>query len=330
VALASLTVVVLVGHPLFRRVPGPLVALVAAGGAALGLLIASTATSLTSLVVGYGVVFGAFNGLGYAFSLQRAAEANPGRRGLALGLVTAAYALGGASAAVLLDGQIAENGAPGALRALALAIAATGIATSLLVGTDRAMTRGPAAPLTRPDIRLVARLWAAYGLAVFAGLMALGHGAAIVDEAGGPAAAAVALAGLASASGGVWIALIADRTETDRLLRRLPVGSAGVLALAAMAPNGVVMVVALAGIAFAYGAVIAVYPLAVARSFGEDGYPPAYGRVFTAWGTAGLVGPFGAGLLFEATGTYRVPLLVAAAAAIGSTITAWRMSVDQA
>jgi|TARA_B100001105_G_scaffold19230_1_gene13951 OFA family oxalate/formate antiporter-like MFS transporter len=160
--------------------------------------------------------------------------------------------------------------------------------------------------------------------------MALGHGAAIVDEAGGPAAAAVALAGLASASGGVWIALIADRTETDRLLRRLPVGSAGVLALAAMAPNGVVMVVALAGIAFAYGAVIAVYPLAVARSFGEDGYPPAYGRVFTAWGTAGLVGPFGAGLLFEATGTYRVPLLVAAAAAIGSTITVWRMSVDQA
>ena len=330
VALASLTVVVLVGHPLFRRVPGPLVALVAAGGAALGLLIASTATSLTSLVVGYGVVFGAFNGLGYAFSLQRAAEANPGRRGLALGLVTAAYALGGASAAVLLDGQIAENDAPGALRSLALAIAATGIATSLLVGTDRAMTRGPAAPLTRPDIRLVARLWAAYGLAVFAGLMALGHGAAIVDEAGGPAAAAVALAGLASASGGVWIALIADRTEIDRLLRRLPVGSAGVLALAAMAPNGVVMVVALAGIAFAYGAVIAVYPLAVARSFGEDGYPPAYGRVFTAWGAAGLVGPFGAGLLFEATGTYRVPLLVAAAAAIGSTITVWRMSVDQA
>ncbi len=40
VALASLTVVVLVGHPLFRRVPGPLVALVAGGGAALGLLIA--------------------------------------------------------------------------------------------------------------------------------------------------------------------------------------------------------------------------------------------------------------------------------------------------
>ena len=40
----------------------------------------------------------------------------------------------------------------------------------------------------------------------------------------------------------------------------------GTLALAAMAPNGVVMVVALAGIAFAYGAVIAVYPLPVGAS----------------------------------------------------------------
>ena len=112
-----------------------------------------------------------------------------------------------------------------------------------------------------------------------------------------------------------WVGISAMRSQA---------GSALILPFVLM--HSVVLVI----IAFAYGAVIAVYPLAVARSFGEDGYPPAYGRVFTAWGTAGLVGPFGAGLLFEATGTYRVPLLVAAAAAIGSTITVWRMSVDQA
>jgi len=74
VALVTLTVVVLVGHPLFRRVPGPMVALLATGGAAVGLLLAASASSLVGLLIGYGIVFGGCNGLGYAFSLQRAAE----------------------------------------------------------------------------------------------------------------------------------------------------------------------------------------------------------------------------------------------------------------
>ena len=75
---------------------------------------------------------------------------------------------------------------------------------------------------------------------------------------------------------------------------------------------------AVAGTAFTYGAVIAVYPCAVNKLFGENRYPAAYGWMFTAWGTAGLVGPIGAGLLFEAVGSYGLPLLLAAMAAIGS------------
>jgi OFA family oxalate/formate antiporter-like MFS transporter len=203
------------------------------------------------------------------------------------------------------------------------------------------------ARLTGADRRLLLRFWASYGLAVVAGLMALGHAAAIVDAAGGPGGATVAVAGLASASGGVWIALTADRTGTTRLLRYLPLGSALVLGIAAANSNGVIAASAVAAVAFAYGAVIAIYPFAVARTFGGDQYPAAfggdqypaafggdqypaaYGRVFTAWGTAGLVGPFGAGLLFEATGTYRIPLLLAAVAAIGSAVTAPRLGVER-
>ena len=53
-ALVALTLAVLTGHPLFRRLPGPLVALGAAGGAAAGLLVASSAASIAVLIVGYG------------------------------------------------------------------------------------------------------------------------------------------------------------------------------------------------------------------------------------------------------------------------------------
>ena len=329
VALASLTVVVLVSHRLFRLVPGPLVALIASGGAAIGLLLAASANSLAGVVLGYGIVFGAFNGLGYAFSLQRASESNPDRRGFALGLVTAAYALGGASTALVLDKHVAASGATSALRWLALAIAVTGIVTSALLANNDSPARGSSARLSSANLRTLAPLWMAYLLAVLAGLMALGHAAAIVDDAGGPGGAAVVAAGLASASGGLWIALVADRTATDRLLRLLPLGSAIVLVVAAMASHGVVLMVAVAGIAFTYGALIAIYPLAVAQRFGQDGYSQAYGRVFTAWGTAGLVGPVGAGHLFEVTGSYRIPMFLAAAAAIGSAVVARQLSVDK-
>jgi hypothetical protein len=330
VALVTLTLVVLTGHPLFRWLPGPMVVLVATGGAAVGLLLAASASSLIGLLVGYGIVFGGCNGLGYAFGLQCAAEANPDRRGLALGLVTAAYALGGAIAALLLGDQIDASGAATALRSLALGISATGlIAAILLAGGLPSQARGSATRLSGTDRRLVVRFWVAYGLAVVAGLMALGHAAAIVDAAGGPGGATVVVAGLASAAGGAWIAVTVDRAETARLLRRLPLGSAFVLGVAAATSNGGAAAVAVAAVAFAYGAVIALYPFAVVRTFGGERYPTAYGRVFTAWGTAGLVGPFGAGLLFEATGTYRVPLILAAVAAIGSAITAPRLPVER-
>ena len=329
VALASLTLAVLVSHRLFRLVPGPLVVLIASGGAAIGLLLAASANSLAGVVLGYGIVFGAFNGLGYAFSLQRASESNPDRRGFALGLVTAAYALGGASTALVLDKHVAASGATSALRWLALAIAVTGIVTSALLANNDSPARGSSARLSSANLRTLAPLWMAYLLAVLAGLMALGHAAAIVDDAGGPGGAAVVAAGLASASGGLWIALVADRTATDRLLRLLPLGSATVLVVAAMASHGVVLMVAVAGIAFTYGALIAIYPLAVAQRFGQDGYSQAYGRVFTAWGTAGLVGPVGAGHLFEVTGSYRIPMFLAAAAAIGSAVVARQLSVDK-
>ncbi len=329
VALASLTVVVLVSHLLFRLVPGPLVVLIASGGAAIGLLLAASANSLAGVVLGYGVVFGAFNGLGYAFSLQRASESNPDRRGFALGLVTAAYALGGASTALVLDKQVAASGATSGLRWLALAIAVTGIVTSVLLTNNDSPARRSPARLSSANLRILAPLWTAYLLAVLAGLMALGHAAAIVDDAGGPGGAAVVAAGLASASGGLWVALVADRTATDRLLRLLPLGSAVVLVIAAVVSHGVVLMVAVAGIAFTYGALIAIYPLAVTQRFGQDGYSRAYGRVFTAWGTAGLVGPVGAGHLFEVTGSYRIPMLMAAVAAIGSSVVARRLSVDK-
>lgn len=335
-ALVALTLAVLTGHPLFRRLPGPLVALGAAGGAAAGLLLASSAASIAVLIVGYGLVFGASNGLGYAFSLQQGAEANPDRRGFAIGLVTAAYALGAALGALFLDARIEAVGAPGALRSLAVVIVVAGVVSAILLATGTQVAPAsdqapPARTLAGPvalDRQLLIRLWTAYGLATLAGLMALGHAAAIAEEAGGSegvGVTTVVVAGIASAAGGTWIAFTIDRARLSYLLVGLPVASALALCLAATATSGNTALLGLSLVAFVYGAVIAVYPFAVNRLFGERRYPAAYGRVFTAWGLAGLLGPLGAGTAFDSSGGYTVPLLLAAVAALCSAFVARRI-----
>lgn len=325
-ALVSLTVAVLVGHPLFRRLSGSFVALIVSGGASSGLLVAAWSPSLGGVIVGYGVIFGIANGLGYAFSLQRAAEANPERKGFALGWVTAAYALGAAVAAALLEGPIESAGASRALNSLALTIITAGlIASFFLVGSDRSSTAGKEW-INPPKLwRLLGRLWTGYGLATVAGLMTLGHAAEIVDQAGGPGGAATVLVGCASGAGGIWVAFVANRSRIRWLITRLPLGSTIALGIGALIDNGTVVVATIAFVAFAYGALIAAYPFAVNEIFGSERYPATYGRVFTAWGVAGLIGPFGAGLLFDMTGAYRLPLLLAGTAALGSCLVGRRI-----
>jgi MFS family permease len=74
-------------------------------------------------------------------------------------------------------------------------------------------------------------------------------------------------------------------------------------------------------IGFAYGGTIATYPAAIANLFpGEDG-PRAYGRIFTAWGTAGLMAPWLAGQIYDWYGTYTTALWVAAVLGILSAVT---------
>jgi OFA family oxalate/formate antiporter-like MFS transporter len=71
----------------------------------------------------------------------------------------------------------------------------------------------------------------------------------------------------------------------------------------------------------AYGALIAVYPFAIAEYFGETLGPKVYGQVFTAWGFAGLAGPWLAGKLYDLTGAYQFALATAGGIAIISMVT---------
>ncbi len=325
-ALVCLTIAVLIGHTLYRRVsPIPLAA-GACIAAAAGLVICSQATSLGAMWIGYGIVFGTANGVGYGYTLQLVAQAWPRRKGLAMGAVTAVYALGAKLFAKVLAMLIMRYGIDTAYLTMAGVLLGVAVAVAIMLHFARARYRGDSdgsAVAIGRDWRLLAYLWLGYGLGVVAGLMAIGHAAALVAARGGggklPVLGAM-LIGLGNAAGGFLFGWLADRWPVKRLLGLLPMLSAAALGLLISTDNAVATTIWLCGVGFAYGAVIGVYPYTAPHYFGAQRAAQCYGIVFTAWGLAGLAGPWLAGRLFDTSGNYNTALFVACVAAVASAL----------
>lgn len=302
-----------------RRVAALAGALAGAGTALPGVV-----GTLWSLFLGYGVLYGAACGFGYSVAIQSAVLAWRRRQGLAAGVCAGAGAVGSVAAALLFARGIEAMGpwrtfvAAGAAYlafGLAAALVMRGIAMPRPVRKASAMTAGAGAGETA----LVVRLWLGFFFGACAGLMTLGHAAGIAAAHG----ATVAGAALATAlvTGGNGAGRIACGWLADALPVRGVLAGAALLAAAALIglaafPGLGAAYVAVAAIGLAYGGMAATYPAATARYFGAERMGVVFGRVFTAWGAAGFVAPAVAGALYDATGGYRLPVILAGVAAV--------------
>jgi len=323
-ALGFLTLAVLFGHRIFARWSAPSFVMGVSTLAAAGALIAGVAPTLSMIWLGYSLLFGAANGLGYGFGLQLAAQANPRRAGFAMGVVTAAYALGAGVAPPLFAAALSLGGFVAAMIGLAAVLIGAGIiCATMLRATGAVFTPAPARS-AQTEVRgaSFALLWIGYGAGVAAGLMAIGHATGIATGAGFPGPIWIAPAAIAVANllGSLVAGRLTDQAKPGAVLACLALlTAAAVLALGTIAgPGSTIAMLAAAG--FAYGGTIAAYPAVIAKLFGMADSPRIYGRVFTAWGAAGLFAPSLAGALFDLSGTYRVALLAAAALAVISAL----------
>jgi OFA family oxalate/formate antiporter-like MFS transporter len=322
-ALLFLTIAVLFGHRIYPLLRPPLLAAVIFTVASLGLFITALADSLALIWLGYSIIFGTANGVGYGYSLQLAAQAWPQRKGFAMGMVTAVYALGAMAFAKIFTVLIGRFGPDGTFAALAALLLVVALLVAVLLQFTKSTYQSVATTEHAVDLRirrtLILRLWLGYGLGAAAGLLAIAHAAGIVAAAGGTTEQWVLgamLIGLGNALGGFSAGWLADRWPPRFLLTLLPLLSVFALIGLLQLTTPVIAIAALAVIGFAYGAIIAVYPYAVSYYVGAMAAARVYGLVFTAWGIAGLAGPWIAGYVFDVSGSYSTALWLAALAGV--------------
>ena len=326
-SLVSLTLAVLIGHRIYGKLPAPWLIAGASALAAVGLCVAALANSLPVLWIGYSLGFGAANGLVYGFGMQISAQANPGREGLTMGVVTACYALGAVLAPAPFEALIAMGGPSAAFFGLAGAVAVIGLVSSLIQGKSGAEYVGQSqgASTNVVTTRWLARGWRGCFGAVMAGLMVVGHASSSAAELSPGAAPWVAPALLAACNlvGSLIGGRAADMVHARVALTCVPLMSCAVLLILAGFGGPVSVLVCIGGLGFAYGATISAYPPVIAKTVGPEASALVYGRVFTAWGAAGLAGPWLAGAMFDLNGGYGLAMVLASAIALASAAAAW-------
>ncbi|OED38968.1 hypothetical protein AB833_17535 [Chromatiales bacterium (ex Bugula neritina AB1)] len=328
--LVTLTLTVLLAVPLFSRYKPASLFAASAIAAGCGITLASSGSGFP-LFIGYSVIFGIANGTGYGFALQLSAQVFPHRSGFAMGITTAAYALGATMGAQVLGSLVAAFGSLATLRLHGISFLVLAPLLAALIHYSKATYTFSSAKKVSLTIShsLIRRYRFCYGLAVFAGLMAIAHAATYINSfdisSHSIALWGAIVLGLGNALGGVLAGVASDRFDVRLIITVLPIIAATALGYAAFATNALTALAALVIIGFTYGALIAVYPVAIARQFGQTASATAYDRVFIAWGVAGLLAPVIAGLIYDASQSYRYSMLLAMLLSLGSAAAAYRL-----
>lgn len=293
---------------------GLLACLLAAGG----LTLSAAAESVWLIVLGFGVVFGLANGFAYSSSLQVVQHAAPDRRGLFTGIAVSSYMLGTAIGSPLLSAASRSWGYQAALLVVAAFLVAAGAVAFLLLrrsgvgdSIDRDAEPGaaPAAPFGE-----IAVLWLLFFLSSLVGVMTLAHAAPMAasfhggERHLGLAVSLVALGNVAGRLSGGWLS---DRLSPRMLLCGAPALSAAALAVLLALPRLEVLLASLCAVGAGYGCIAGCLPAIVSRAYGTRAMASLFGRVFTAWGVAGLAGPYLAGMLFDGRGDYTAAIVAA-------------------
>jgi OFA family oxalate/formate antiporter-like MFS transporter len=302
-----------------------------------GFVLSSWTTSLTYLYVMFGVVVGIGNGFGYATPVPVASKWFPDKRGLVVGLMVGGYGAGSAIFGPVATALIESAGWRTTFQVLGVLFFAMGMVGTWLLknppagyqppGWKPAQT-GAAAQRTARDFspaemlrtRTFYALWVAYCLGTTAGLMTISQLVPFAREAGLGAAAAtlaITIGAVGNAGGRIlsgWLSDALGRLTTLRVMILL--SAIAMPALFAWRAEVVLFYLLVTAVYWCYGTQLSVFASTTADFYGTRNLGMNYGLLFTAWGTAGILGPMIAAQVFDAFGDYRYAFYAAGGLAL--------------
>ncbi len=325
--LFTATIGCFVMHRLLHWFTLPQLTLVKGAVTAAGLALAGFGQSVAALYVGYGVLYGFGAGVLYFIAMTAVSIEGPVRPSIAMSINMSAVAAGGiawAPGLVVVIDSMGPAPALGISAAVVLAAVAIG-ATLIAVSRQEPPATGAIGlfqDLLTDRPRVVILISLGFLCIAFTALAIIGH-AATMMAAWGATEGLTQFAPMLSSAGYVAGALVGGLL-TDLLTGRrvlVCVGIVmGVFLLALHFAPGVIMgLAAIGAVGLAFGALASAHPVTVAGYYGAAALPRVFGRIALAYGLGGLLGPFSAGVIYDADQHYGTAIvLIAVLAFVGA------------
>jgi OFA family oxalate/formate antiporter-like MFS transporter len=307
----------------------------------IGFLLCAKTTSLTYLIVCFGVVVGIGNGFGYATPIPVMAKWFPDKRGLAVGLAVAGYGGGSAIFGPLSNlWLIPTYGWRATFTILGAVFFVMTLVGALLLKNPPAGYRPPGwapapaskAAATTYEFRpgemwrtpTAYFMWVAYALGTSAGLMVISQLVPFAKSVGVAAASLAAISLIIGAAGNAsgrifsgWMSDALGRLNVLRLMIGISAVSMFILPhTGAVFAVPILLYVMVFVVYWCYGTQLSVNASTTSDFWGTKNAGINYGLLFTAWGVAGIIGPRIGGKLFDKYKDYKAAFYTAGVLAI--------------
>lgn len=301
----------------------------------LGMFFSGFATSVSVLLLTYGLGVGLGVGMVYGCTVSHCVKFFPDRRGLIGGIATASYGISSVVVPLLANALISRFSVTAAFRVLGLAmLAVIGLCALAIIpcpagfvpeGWEPPHTAGGSTAAVKDHTwREMLASPAFYAMLLmlccgaFSGLMITSQAAQIAQRMVGmtaaEAAAVVSVLALFNTFGRILAGFLSDRLgAVNTILGVFLVSIAGLLLLYCSGPGAVGSFyagVCIVGLCF--GSIMGIYPGFTAARFGSRYNGINYGIMFIGFAAAGCLGPMIMSGIYGSTGAYQPAFLVAA------------------
>jgi OFA family oxalate/formate antiporter-like MFS transporter len=308
--------------------------LLAIGAAVAGMMY----KDLAGLIIGYGVLGGLGVGFAYVTPIATCIKWFPDKRGTITGLAVFGFGAGTLVFGPLLTKLIISYGIATTfyIVAVIMLVFVCGAAAMFKVPPAGYKPPGWNPPAPAPGAQVVKTnylpneiiqtgsfwtLWFVYFIGAAAGLMIIGQavpiGVEVAKLSKTVAAAGLGIMSLLNGLGRLFWGSVSDKLGRTRTVIACFV--LYILAFVFVLPNSntyMLWLVGVCAVGFAYGGYLALMPSLTADYFGTKSLGANYGYLFTAWGLAGVGGPFMIDWIKTATGAFTNAMYITAGACV--------------